>query len=311
MALPLNSLPLERRIIATLAFFEIFDFCLNLKELQFFLLGEYEKDLNKLKEVLNKMPEIGHDQAYYYLKGKQNLLKKRIEQNSVAQKFWKKVNFFTPLLQIIPFVEQIFVCNNLAFGSVIKKSDIDLFIITKKNRIFTTRILSTIFFHILGARRHGQKISKRFCLSFFVSSDNINLSHFLHTPYDIYFAFWFLSLKPCNNKTSFEDFLRKNIWINDYFENTEERIKNSSSKNNHLKLIFQKIFELPLKGKLGDLLENYLSNYFIKRHHNKLASLPANASVIVSKTTLKYHNDDQREKIQTQFETRLKELKII
>jgi hypothetical protein len=49
-------------------------------------------------------------------------------------------------------------------------SDIDLFVVTEKNRLWLVRILITIIFSVLMVRKTKTKHKKRFCLSFFVTT---------------------------------------------------------------------------------------------------------------------------------------------
>lgn len=46
-------------------------------------------------------------------------------------------------------------------------SDIDLFVETAPGMLWTGRVMTTLFFSILGVRRHGNYVKGRFCLSFF------------------------------------------------------------------------------------------------------------------------------------------------
>lgn len=46
-------------------------------------------------------------------------------------------------------------------------SDIDLFVETAPGMLWTGRVMTTLFFSALGARRHGNYVKGRFCLSFF------------------------------------------------------------------------------------------------------------------------------------------------
>lgn len=46
-------------------------------------------------------------------------------------------------------------------------SDIDLFVETAPGMLWTGRVMTTLFFSLLGVRRHGKYVKGRFCLSFF------------------------------------------------------------------------------------------------------------------------------------------------
>ena len=67
----------------------------------------------------------------------------------------------------IPGLRMVAICNSLSMYASDADSDIDLFVVTEKNRLWFVRILMTIVFQILGVRRHGNHVAKRFCLSFF------------------------------------------------------------------------------------------------------------------------------------------------
>jgi len=107
----------------------------------------------------------------------------------LEKKMWKKARRYVRFLQIVPFVRMVSVCNNLAFSKVREGSDIDIFIIAKNGRLFLVRSFVTFLLQILGVRRHGKKISKRFCLSFFIDESVMDLSK-IALENDIYLAFW-------------------------------------------------------------------------------------------------------------------------
>src|SRR3989338_10492249 len=115
--------------------------------------------------------------------------------SELENNLWLKVGRYVPFLRIVPFLKLVAVCNNLAFGKVKEKSDIDLFIIAKSGRLFTVRILVTGILHCLGVRRHGKKIAGRFCLSFFVDDKNLNLEP-IAIDKDVYLAYWIKNIRP-------------------------------------------------------------------------------------------------------------------
>lgn len=77
-----------------------------------------------------------------------------------ARKFCRPLRFF-------PGIAAVSVCNSLSMNAADGDSDIDLFIESAPGRIWTARVLTTLYFQLLGARRYGDKVKGRFCLSFF------------------------------------------------------------------------------------------------------------------------------------------------
>lgn len=94
-----------------------------------------------------------------------------------------------------PGVESIAICNNLAFYNAGENSDIDLFIITKPNQIWQTRFALAAFLQIFKKRPLPGKEYGKICISFFVTSDNLDLSS-IAIENDIYLRYWLRSLMP-------------------------------------------------------------------------------------------------------------------
>ncbi len=302
--LPLPTI--EQNIIATLAFFEIFDQPLNFEELQRFLLGRLPGLPADLHSALAKQIASGkiHEKNnYYFLAGLENnekTVEMRLERQKIAQKLWRKIKRFLPFIQMIPFIKMVAVCNTLAFDNPTPYSDIDLFIVTAKNRLFIARTLTTILFSVLGVRRHGHKIAGRFCLSFYVSEDGLNLEPIQLAPNDIYLPYWILSLRPIYGQKTYNKFMESNAWIKDYFSGKRQTPGQILPAKILLRL-FAKFQELIFKGRFGDMIEEKLYKLQQKRHARIAKTIDQSASVVISRTMLKFHLIDRRQEIAKKF----------
>lgn len=205
---------------------------------------------------------------------------------------WDRVLKYSFLFRFVPFLKAVFVCNSLSFGNVKDGSDIDIFVIASKNRLFITRFFITIFLHFFRVRRHGNKISGRFCLSFFVDESHLNLKD-IALQNDIYLSFWIKKLVLVFSENfSHEILLNNNLWIYDFVS------KDISP------LFFAKIKH---KSFLIRFLENLFPNFFINFFEKFLKQRQINkarksfsvldkekASIVISKNMLKFHNHDKR-----------------
>lgn len=153
-------------VFQTLAYFDLFDFPLTLDELEKYLWRGHLTQ-QEIIYILAHTNKIEGKEGLMFLKDNSRLVNERKKKRVHAKKLWKKTKRYVELLRMIPFIKMVGVCNNLAFNNPDIESDIDLFIIIKKRRIWLTRLMITGLFHILGVRRHGNKIKGRFCLSFF------------------------------------------------------------------------------------------------------------------------------------------------
>lgn len=214
----------------------------------------------------------------------------------IEKLLWKKSEKYMKKLQIVPFLRMVSVCNNLAFGKVDEKSDIDIFIIAKKGRLFMVRLFVTFLLHILGVRRHGNKITGRFCLSFFIDDQALNLEK-IALRNDIYLAYWIKSMIPLIDDGVSKEFLDKNLWAKRYFENESDFFIKTDGviKNSKFNSFWNKIFHAIFSGKFGDFIEKRIKSWQIKRAKNKMGKADSGASLIVEDHVLKFHNIDRRE----------------
>lgn len=304
-----KNMEVEERVLATLAYFEIFDLALNINELRRLLPGEMLIG-NEITEIVKRMEEVGSIvslNGWCALKKGKGLLEKRNDKDALAEVLLRKINKWKWIFSIVPFVEFAGVCNYLSFKSVEKDSDIDLLIVTKPGRIFLAKVFLTLYMHLLGIRRHGNKVAQRFCLSFYVNADNLNFKEILLKD-DVYFAYWLLALKPLyDSKNVWEKIEQENEWINSFLVDFRQR-RESTEGIIRKKSWWKRFNEWLLVGKFGDFLENNLREYFVKR--NKQKKLPETSSVVVSEEMLKFHNHDKRAEFRDEWFSKLDKLSI-
>lgn len=304
MQFPLSSL--RERCLATLAYFDLFDYPLTLEELHRYFLGEQPVP-RELKLFLEEHGDIiGSQDGYYFLRGRDLIVVTRDEREKNSLRFWKKVRRYLPFIQFVPFIRMVAVCNTMAINNATTGSDIDLFIVAKPGRLFFVRFLTVALFSVLGVRRHGTKTAGRFCLSFYCDETVMDLESIQTGADDVYLPYWILTMKPLYGRDTYEKFAKANVWIARYFGRTLSLAHDFWSPNVLRFLAWLK--EFLWRGKLGDLIEKRLMNSQMKRHRSNLASLPSGASVVVSEHMLKFHNIDRRKDIAVRFEARLREL---
>ncbi len=287
---------LKSSILKTIAFFDIFDFPLTSEEIKTHLYG-YHKPLHikELKGTLDEIDEIEKIHDYYVLKNRGKLIELRKSRKFIAEKFWGRVRQYGQYIAQVPFVRMVAVCNNLAYDNPSELSDIDLFIVIEKDRMWLARLIITLILQFHGVRRHGDKIAGRFCLSFFVTTEKLNMEPLALKPEDPYMAYWTRLLLPIYGKKTYQEFKQKNEeWLKkEYGMNFSDKNDKQLSfiSDSHLK----KIKEWLYRGWFGDLYESILKKTFKKRTLRKAKKLGPEASVIVSDSILKFHNKDRRQ----------------
>lgn len=286
---------LKESILKTIAFFDIFSFPLTAEEIKEHLYN-YKKPIHikEIKGTLAEMENIEKVHDYYVLNGREKLVDLRRSRKFISEKFWARVRQYGQYIVQVPFVEMIAVCNNLAYDNAAESSDIDLFIVIKRGRMWLARLIITLILQFFGVRRYGSKIAGRFCLSFFVTPKKLDMKPLLLRPEDPYMAYWTKLIKPIYGKDMYSKFVDENKgWLNEQYglsfdEKLDQQIAFSG------KSIHKKFWEWIFKGWLGDLLEWILKKTFKKRTLAKSRKLGPEASVVVMDDMLKFHNYDRR-----------------
>ncbi|NDK08031.1 hypothetical protein EOM39_02175 [Candidatus Gracilibacteria bacterium] len=208
----------------------------------------------------------------------------------IEKRLIEKTIRYIRLIKWIPGIQMIAVGNSVAMNSANNNSDIDLFIVSSKNRLWTVRILITFIFQILGVRKNNKNHKKRFCLSFFCTTNALNFEK-IAIKNDIYLYYWIIYLKPIlDYNSTYSTFIEENKkWCN--FEDYNSILE--GNKNS----IFYKKDTLKYNCKILNLLEKLLKYIFISKTKKSFMKLGNPFGVIINDDMLKFHDKDIRKEV--------------
>lgn len=298
---------MREAVLATLAWFDVFDFPLTLDEIHNYLFG-FEATKEQVKTYIDGTEKIASRQGFYCLKGRGKIIDIRGERQNIVLSLWKKVDYYVPILKFVPFVRMVGVCNTLAFQQASEESDIDLFIVAKHGRLFTVRFLITLLFQFLGIRRHGNRIASRFCLSFYVTDEHLNLENVALRPDDIYLAYWIKTLKIILGEETYRHFLWANSWMKRHFPQGVSVDLSKFQREGRASRLIKWLLEKILSTRVGHILEQRLMRMQIARAKKKRSQFGPEASILVGDSILKFHNIDRRAEYRNMFFERYKKL---
>lgn len=199
----------------------------------------------------------------------------------------KKTRKYTKFIKNIPWIKMVAIWNSVAMNYATKESDIDLFIITSKNRLWLVRVLTTLIFSALWLRKTSKNHAWKFCLSFFVTTDWMNLWDFA-IENDIYLYFWMIYLKPIiNYNNAYENFINLNRSWADFTE-FEDIIENNKW---FVKYEWNSIWDWL---KTLDFIDKILKFLLQSRAIKKYEQLWKPYWIVIWKNILKFHDDDKR-----------------
>jgi hypothetical protein len=294
-----RSMTVKQAVISTLAYFHLFGVPLTRDEISDYLFFQ-KPDEKKIDMYLKESPYIHYHKGYFSLKGDADFYNEFFNKLKRSKEYWKRVNRYRFIFSLCPFIEFIGVCNSLPIRSTGANSDIDLFIVTKKGKLHTARFFLTLFTSLFGVRRHGDKIRKRFCLSFYMTDENLSLRKIAQAPYDIYLAYWLKTLEPvAGTYSSYKTFINVNCtWLKPYFHKINLHTRRYRRRKPWHKKVKSRL-ELWFGSKKW---ENRFKTKQLERIHKKQSAIEDQSGTIISENMLKFHNKDQRSDIRKNWE---------
>jgi len=203
----------------------------------------------------------------------------------------RKLRKFMHYLRRVESIEGIAICNSMAYHATRPESDIDLFIITKPGKIWTTRFLSVAPL-IITRQRPGEAKIDPIDTSFFITSNALNLED-IKKQNDPYMAFWIKTLMPIAGSSDlWTAFHAQNKWADACLPNAP-RVTRPKAKY------------FTLKPRIGiAAAEPFLRHLQEKKFPQDIKTLAGQSSnVVISNTRLKFHKNDRREEIATHMQS--------
>ena len=304
-------------IQTTLAYFEVFGYPLTKEELFERLWQPPRVGYAEYLAVLDGLAarrEVGSRHGYFFLtsgeidvEGRRRAVLLVEEKLGIARRVVRRLAW-------LPFVRLAAVCNTVAAGWPGPDSDIDLFIVVRAGRLWTTRFLITALASILNARRSRGAVANRVCLSFYVTDAGLDLSRVALPAPDIYLAYWINELIPLYERGSaMSDFVRANQWVLEYTPNSRAApalIPRSKVEPGLIARLTQQTGEWILGGRLGTVLEGAARQtqklMMARRDTDRTGS--ALHGVVIDDTMLKFHEHDRRAEYRQRWRERCQEL---
>lgn len=181
--------PLESSLLQTTLFFELLGHRLTILELARITGISVSETRYGLLILVRKGILIERNGIYILSRFIES---KSVENDEALPIAWRRMPFIRWLGRCNPFVKAVAVGNSLAMGNFGKGSDIDLMIVTKKNRLYLARLLFVIPLILLRLRPNETKRAP-LCVSFMIDESALLMSDFTSAN-DIYFSHWCSSL---------------------------------------------------------------------------------------------------------------------
>lgn len=261
---------IKKHILATIAYFDLFDYPLTIDEIYLYLPAKcVAEDFDYGLRCLVTDRLIYHIGKFYTLKNDYFLIERRINGNAKAGKLIGTAKRVSNLLIRFPFVRGIAISGSLSKNFADDDSDIDLFIITAKNRLWIARTMMHCFKKLtfLANRQHY------FCMNYYIDEQELQIQE-----KNIYTAIEIATLMPLHGDTTFEQFYAANAWTRGFLPNKCMRLTTAKTlKRSWLKVLFEMLFN----NRTGNKLDTRLMNITAERWNKKQQENKVNTKGII------------------------------
>lgn len=292
----------EKDILATLAYFDIFDYPLNKEEICRFLPQAYSNKL--FEDGLNQLRKenwIFQFDELFALHSDYSLITRRRQGNAKAKKLLKTAEKIAAFLSHFPFVRGVAVSGSLSKHFADERSDIDFFIITEKNKLWIARTFMHFF------KKLSFLINKQhwFCMNYYVDNEVMQIKE-----KNRYTAIELVTIIPYSGKSDFQEFYTQNMWSKQFLPNHPGF---SLPERNAGNSFFKKMIESVFCHSFGEKLDRYLMRLTADRWAKKTERKQLNGRGIIMGIDVSRHyaKPDPRHfqiKLVDQYEKKVSEL---
>lgn len=212
---------LEQAILNTLLYSDHFGFPLTFEEIYLRLVGAGSSRPHLRLSLLSlvRRGQIVKSGLYYHLPGRNYLVSRRQSRARLAAPKLVRAASLAARLGRLPGVLAVCATGSLAVKNTKPDDDLDLMLITKPGRLWTTRLLVTLYSTLFGLRRtpHSTHNSDKICLNLYLDPAGFSLPPARRSLYSAYELVQALPLYDPGGL--YPRLLAANSWVQNFLPN--------------------------------------------------------------------------------------------
>jgi hypothetical protein len=236
---------LERAIVQTLAYADVFDYPLTADELHRYLI-QTRASRGTIKAILanSQHANVARVGRYFTLAGRESTVETRKARLHIATPYWRKAVHYGRIIGSLPFVRMVAVTGALAMDNL-ADDDIDYLIVTEPGRLWLCRAL------VVGLVKTAALRGIELCPNYFISERALELEERnLFTAHEV------TQMVPIAGLPTYQRLRDLNRWTEAYLPNAAgppRRIAHSSRAGDRTR----RVLEHTLRSRLASPLERW------------------------------------------------------
>jgi hypothetical protein len=243
---------LSRAVLQTVAYADIFDYPLTALEIHRYLTGVCAsvEAVGRALEEDHLVMRVGN---YFVLPAREEIVSIRVQREARSRKLLPRAIQYGRILGALPYVRMVALTGSLAVLNVSNVVDFDYMLVTAPGRLWTARAFA------IALNRFTRVGGHTLCPNLIIS-ENI-----LEWPVqDLYSARELCQMIPITGLDVYFRLMEANQWLRSFLPNAVMASGVSTVPQGRVPAL-QRLFEFPLRGKIGDRFEQWEMNRKIAR----------------------------------------------
>jgi hypothetical protein len=200
----------EMAIAESVLYASLFDYPLTLAQLRQTLI-ESTQTPSEILQAYEFSPRlqsvIAYQDGFFFPVGRAHLIDERKRREARSRAFLRRHSLFLSLVCLIPYVKMVALSGSIAHLNLDGDGDLDLFIVTRGSRVWSTAVLVVVLAKFLRRR-------PIVCANFVLADSRLALEQ-----QDLFSASQIVHLKPLVGREVFQAFVSANAFVARFYPN--------------------------------------------------------------------------------------------
>jgi hypothetical protein len=278
----------EQAFLRSVLYAAVFDYPLTADQLHEALIGVRARpdDIARWYEQSYTLQQvIDVSDGYFFPRGRRDLLDLRHAREVISRSVLKELRQPLALVLRMPFVRMVALSGSLAHLNASGEADLDLFVITRPNRVWSVTATLLLLARLFGWRR-------QLCLNYVISETQLAVE-----PADLFSANQIVHLRPLAGETVYRRFIAANPFVQAFYPNFTPRAVDRGRADGARRML-----ERVLDGSIAPLYER-LCRFAYRWHlRRRAASWQSRDQVRLEPQCLKLHTSSHRQSVIERYE---------
>lgn len=293
-----NGNRLERAILQTLIYFDLFNYPLTSAEvLQFLQLRSSQIAVDETLNQLLHRKQVLKCGNLYSLQFHPDIFKRRLTGNSLADSLFPKIKRQADLIQRFPFVRAVMASGSFSKNFMDEKSDFDFFIICAPKRLWISRMLLVLYKRLFLKNSH-----KYFCVNYFVEDSHLEIAE-----QNIFTATELATVLPLTGLQWYPKLIAANQhWLANFFPNFKPRVVVAEKiVNSYSKRILEIIFTISGARFINKLFRRFTLITWKRKYSSQYSGSDFKIAFKTTDSVSKNHPKNYQQKVVERYQARV------